>query len=141
MSFEAPALLATLLLVPLAAAGYWFLQRRPPKYAVRYTNLSVLAGVAGSRRAWRRHVPAALLLAALASLCVAFARPTVTVKAPNERASVVLVVDTSGSMRASDVKPTITHVLNGLDKVPQAFEITANKGKHKAINPAQVLMR
>ena len=106
MSFEAPALLATLLLVPLAAAGYWLLQRRPPKYAVRYTNLAVLAGVAGSRRAWRRHVPAALLLAALASLCVAFARPTVTVKAPNERASVVLVVDTSGSMRATDVKPT-----------------------------------
>ena len=56
MSFEAPALLATLLLVPLAAAGYWLLQRRPPKYAVRYTNLAVLAGVAGSRRAWRRHV-------------------------------------------------------------------------------------
>ena len=76
MSFEAPALLATLLLVPLAAVGYWLLQRRPPKYAVRFTNLSVLAGVAGARRPWRRHVPAALLLAALASLCVAFARPT-----------------------------------------------------------------
>ena len=44
MSFEAPALLATLLLVPLAAVGYWLLQRRPPKYAVRYTNLPVLAG-------------------------------------------------------------------------------------------------
>jgi Ca-activated chloride channel homolog len=73
---------------------------------VRFTNLEVLAGVAGRRRAWRRHVPAALLLAALASLCVAFARPTVTVKAPNERASVVLLVDTSGSMRAGDVKPT-----------------------------------
>jgi Ca-activated chloride channel family protein len=106
MSFEAPALLATLLVVPLAAAGYWLLQRRPPRYAVRFTNLEVLAGVAGRRRAWRRHVPAALLLAALASLCVAFARPTVTVKAPNERASVVLLVDTSGSMRAGDVKPT-----------------------------------
>lgn len=106
MSFEAPALLATLLLVPLAAAGYWLLQRRPPRYAVRYTNLEVLAGVVGRRRAWRRHVPAALLLAALAALCVAFARPTMTVKSPNERASVLLVVDTSGSMRATDVKPT-----------------------------------
>jgi Ca-activated chloride channel family protein len=73
---------------------------------VRYTNLEVLAGVAGKRRAWRRHVPAALLLASLAALCVALARPTMTVKAPNERASVVLVVDTSGSMRATDVKPT-----------------------------------
>jgi Ca-activated chloride channel family protein len=106
MSFENPALLATLAVVPLAATGYWLLQRRPPKFAVRYTNLEVLAAVAGRRRAWRRHVPAALLLASLAALCVAFARPTMTVKAPNERASVVLVVDTSGSMRATDVKPT-----------------------------------
>ena len=106
MSFEAPELLLTLLVVPLAAVGYWLLQRRPPRYAVRYTNLEVLAGVAGRRRAWRRHVPAALMLAALAALGVSLARPTVTVKAPNERASVVLVVDTSGSMRASDVKPT-----------------------------------
>jgi Ca-activated chloride channel homolog len=106
VSFEAPALLVTLLVVPVAAAGYWLLQRRPPKYAVRFTNLEVLAGVVGRRRAWRRHAPAALVLAALAALCVAFARPTMMVKAPNERASVVLVVDTSGSMRASDVKPT-----------------------------------
>jgi len=106
MSFEAPALLATLVVVPLAAAGYWLLQRRRPRYAVRYTNVDVLAAVAGKRGAWRRHVPAALVLAALTALCVALARPTVTVAAPNERASVVLVVDTSGSMRATDVKPT-----------------------------------
>lgn len=106
MSFEAPALLLVLLAVPLAAAGYWLLQRRPPRYAVRYTNLEVLAGVASRRRAWRRHVPAVLLLASLSALGVAFARPTMDVKVPNERASVMLVVDTSGSMRATDVKPT-----------------------------------
>jgi len=106
MSFEAPALLLGLLLVPLAAAGYWFLQRRRAAYAVRFTNLSVLAGVAGKRNTWRRHVPAALMLLALTALCVAFARPTITVKTPDERASVVLVVDVSGSMRATDVKPT-----------------------------------
>jgi Ca-activated chloride channel family protein len=128
VSFEAPALLATLLLVPLAAAGYWLLQRRPPRYAVRYTNLEVLAGVAGRRRAWRRHVPAALLLAALAALCVAFARPSVTVKAPNERASVVLVVDTSGSMRAGDVKPTRLAAAKSamrsfLDRAPSSLRV------------------
>lgn len=106
MSFEAPLLLLGLLVVPLAALGYWLLQRRAARYAVRYTNLEVLAGVAGQRQAWRRHAPVALLLAALTALGVAFARPTVTVKAPNERASVVLVVDVSGSMRATDVKPT-----------------------------------
>jgi Ca-activated chloride channel homolog len=106
MSFEAPALLAVLLLVPLAALGYWLLQRRPARFAVRYTNLDVLAGVAGERSVWRRHVPVALLLMSLAALGIAFARPTVQVRTPNERASVVLVVDVSGSMRATDVKPS-----------------------------------
>jgi Ca-activated chloride channel family protein len=106
MSFEAPAFLAVLAVVPVVAAAYWLMQRRPPKFALRYTNLEVLAGVAAQRRSWRRHVPAALVLLSLASLGVAFARPTVTVKKPNERASVVLVVDVSGSMRATDVRPT-----------------------------------
>ena len=106
MSFEAPALLLGLLLVPLAAVGYWLLQRRPSHYPVRYSNLEVLAAVAGRRGGWKRHVPAALLLAAVAALAVAFARPTITVDAPDERASVVLVVDISGSMRAQDVQPS-----------------------------------
>lgn len=106
MSFEAPALLLGLLLVPLAALGYWLLQRRRAAYAVRYTNLDVLADVATRRRTWKRHLPAGLMLLALTALAVAFARPTVTVKTPDERASVVLVVDVSGSMRATDVKPT-----------------------------------
>lgn len=106
MSFEAPALLLGLLLVPLAALGYWLLQRRRAAYAVRYTNLDVLAGVATTRSTWKRHLPAGLMLLALAALAVAFARPTVTVQTPDERASVVLVVDVSGSMRATDVKPT-----------------------------------
>jgi Ca-activated chloride channel homolog len=106
VSFEAPALLFALLLVPLAAVGYWLLQRRPSRYAIRYPNVEVLAAVVGRRRTWKRHVPAVLLLAALAALAVAFARPTMTVQAPDERASVVLVVDISGSMRAQDVQPT-----------------------------------
>ena len=106
MSVEAPALRLGLLLVPLAAGGYWLVQRRRAAYAVRFTNLGVLAAVTGKRNAWRRHVPAALMLLALTALCVAFARPTITVKTPDERASVVLVVDVSGSMRATDVKPT-----------------------------------
>jgi Ca-activated chloride channel family protein len=106
VSFEAPALLVGLLLVPLAAVGYWLFQRRKSRYAVRYPNVEVLAGVVGPRSAWKRHVPAALLLASLAALAIAFARPTITVQSPDERASVVLVVDISGSMRAQDVQPT-----------------------------------
>ena len=128
MSFEAPLLLLGLLVLPLAGLGYWLLQRRPPRYAVRYTNLEVLAGVAGGRRTWRRHVPAALVLASLAALCVAFARPTVTVSAPNEKASVVLLVDVSGSMRASDVKPTRLAaakraMLSFLDQAPDSLRV------------------
>ncbi len=106
MSFEAPALLLGLLLVPLAAVGYWLLQRRPSHYPVRYSNGEVLATGAGQGGSWKRHVPAALLLASLAALAIAFARPTIMVGAPDERASVVLVVDISGSMRAQDVQPT-----------------------------------
>jgi outer membrane biosynthesis protein TonB len=67
MSFEAPWLLAGLLLVPLAAVGYWLLMRRHTRYAVRFTNLELLAAVAGQRRSWLRHLPAALLLASLAA--------------------------------------------------------------------------
>ena len=115
MSFEAPALLLGFLLVPLAAVGYWLLQRRPSHYPVRYSNVEVLAAVAGRAGSWKRHVPAALLLAALAALAVAFARPTIMVGAPDERASVVLVVDISGSMRAQDVRP------NRLDAAKQAM--------------------
>jgi Ca-activated chloride channel family protein len=106
VSFEAPALLLGLLLVLLAAVGYWLLQRRRSRYAIRYPNVEVLAAVGGGRRSWKQHVPAALLLASLAALAVAFARPTVDEQAPDERASVVLVVDISGSMRAQDVRPT-----------------------------------
>ena len=128
MSFEAPLLLLGLLVVPLAALGYWLLTRRPARYAVRFTNLEVLAGVAGRRRSWLRHLPAALLLACLAILAVAFARPTVTMKSPNERASVVLVIDVSGSMRANDVKPTRLAAAKQamrsfLDRAPESLRV------------------
>jgi len=128
VSFEAPLLLLGLLVVPLAALGYWLLTRRPARYAVRYTNLEVLAGVAGRRRSWLRHLPAALLLACLAVLAVAFARPTVTMKTPNEKASVVLVIDVSGSMRANDVKPTRLAAAKQamrsfLDRAPESLRV------------------
>ena len=60
MSFEAPGSSPALLLVPLAAVGYWLLKRRRTRYAVRFTNLEVLAASPGGARSWRRHVPAAL---------------------------------------------------------------------------------
>lgn len=126
MSFQAPLLLGLLVLVPLAAAAYAWSQRRARKFAVRYTNVDILAGVAG--RSWTRHVPAALALLALASLLVAIARPQRTVAAERREATVILVFDTSGSMLATDVQPSrlAAAQLAGttfVDKVPDTFRI------------------
>jgi Ca-activated chloride channel homolog len=128
VSFESPALLIGLLLVPLALLGYLALERRSSRYGVRFTNLDVLASVVEERRPWGRHLPAALLLAAVAALLIALARPTVTVAAPQERATVVLLVDVSGSMRAEDVAPTRLEAARAamhtfLDKVPKEIRV------------------
>jgi Ca-activated chloride channel family protein len=104
VTFQAPLLLGLLALVPLAAVAYALSQRRARKFAVRYTNVALLATVAG--RSWTRHVPAALALLALAALLVALARPQRTVAAERREATVMLVFDTSGSMLATDVQPS-----------------------------------
>jgi Ca-activated chloride channel homolog len=105
MSFGHPLLLLTLLVVPLALLALGLAERRRMRYAVTFTNLDVLASVAG-RRPWRRYVPTALALLALATLCAALARPHATELVPKERATIILVLDVSGSMQAQDVRPT-----------------------------------
>jgi Ca-activated chloride channel family protein len=105
VSFGHPYLLLTLLVLPVAAVLYLLVQRRSLRYAVRYTNVDVLSAVA-SRGQWRRWVPPTLLLLAVAALCVGFARPHVTSLIPRDRATVVIVIDVSRSMQATDVKPT-----------------------------------
>ena len=106
MTFATPLLLLGLLLLPLLVLAYRRLRRRPTKYAVRYTNLDVLAGVVDNTSSWRRHVGLALFLLALAALLVGFARPSVNRLADREEATIVLVIDVSGSMQAEDVDPT-----------------------------------
>jgi Ca-activated chloride channel family protein len=106
MSFQWPLMLLLLLLVPAALAGFLALERRRMRYAVRFTNLEVLAAVVPPRAAWRRYVPIALFLLALAVALGALARPRVTVSTLRENASVVLTIDSSGSMYAHDVPPT-----------------------------------
>ena len=106
LSFATPLLLLGLLLLPAIVLAYRRLQRRPTKYAVRYTNLDVLAGVVESTWSWRRHAGIALFLLALAALLVGFARPSVNRLADREEATIVLVIDVSGSMQAEDVDPT-----------------------------------
>jgi Ca-activated chloride channel family protein len=104
-AFLAPARLWLLLGVIALAAVYVAVQRRRPRHAVRFTNLELLASVAPANAAWRRHVPAALTLAALALLVVSFARPTRAERVPQETATLVLAIDTSLSMGAEDVEP------------------------------------
>ena len=128
MSFASPWLLLGLLTLPLLVLGYRVLQRRPSRYAVRYTNLDVLASVVESTRSWRRYAGLALFLLALAALLVGFARPSMNRLADREEATIVLVIDVSGSMQAEDVEPTrleaaqkvVREFLRGL---PKRFQV------------------
>ena len=105
MSFATPIWLLGLALVPLALLAYQASRRRGSRYAVRYTAVPALKVAAAVVPAWRRHLPAALALAALAALVLALAKPQKTVAVPVERASIMLVTDHSRSMSATDVEP------------------------------------
>jgi len=106
VSVEWPGLLWALLLVPVALAAYLLAQRRRSRYTVRFTNLDLLANVVSAKPGWRRHVPPAFYLLALAALVVSLARPQALALVPKEQATIVLVMDVSGSMNATDVQPT-----------------------------------
>jgi len=113
----------------VALAGvYAAFQWRRKAYAVRFTNLDLLSSVAPKRPGWRRHLTAGLQLLALAVLVVAFARPTHEEQVPRERATVVLAIDTSLSMDATDVAPSRiaaakTAATSFLDDVPAAVNV------------------
>jgi len=104
MSFQWPEALYLAALLPLLVAFYVYLLRRRKKFAVQFSNLGLvreaMAGVA-----WRRHVPPAIVLVALAALIIAIARPSATLTLPSQHETVILAMDVSGSMRATDVEP------------------------------------
>ncbi len=106
MTFAEPFLLLGLLLVPLAIAGYLLVQRRRDRYAVRFTNVDLLSNLVPKTARWRRHVPPVFYLGAIAALVFALARPSMVVAVPREEATVILTMDVSGSMEATDVDPT-----------------------------------
>jgi Ca-activated chloride channel family protein len=105
MSFGEPTFLISLLLVPLAVLAQAAGRHRARRHAVRFTGVSTLKLAAATIPSWRRHVPAALALAALSALVLALAKPQRTVAVPLERASIMLVTDHSRSMLANDVSP------------------------------------
>jgi Ca-activated chloride channel family protein len=100
-----PWALLALLLVPLLAGGYVWALRRRRRSAVRYSSVALVRAAAPARSAWRRHVPVALLLAALAALGLAAARPYVSADVAVSESAMILALDVSGSMCATDIAP------------------------------------
>ena len=128
MTFLSPELLLGLLLIPVAIGFYLWTQRRRSRYAVRFTNLDLLANIAPRRPAWRRHVPPVLYLGAIAALLIGLARPTMIMPVPREDATILLAMDISGSMRATDVDPTRLDAakaaaISFIDQIPEGVRV------------------
>jgi Ca-activated chloride channel family protein len=100
-----PAFLLLLLLVPLLIAVYIWMLRRRRKFAVRYSSLSLIREALPKHSQWRQHVPFALFLAGVACLGTAVARPQAEVEVPLSRTTIILALDISRSMCATDVSP------------------------------------
>src|SRR3954451_8739772 len=128
MSFGAPLVLLALLLVPLAIARYVTGERARGRRAREFANPRLMPSVAPVRPGWRRHLPLVLYALALTTLIVAAAKPRATVAVPIQQATVMLLTDVSGSMQATDVRPTRLiaarqAALSFVDRVPHGVRI------------------
>ncbi|MGX7679768.1 VWA domain-containing protein [Jatrophihabitans sp. DSM 45814] len=116
MHFASPAWLFLLIAVLAIAIGYLLVQLRRRKFVARFSNTQLLASVVPRRPGWRRHLTFALLLIAMTVLSLGVARPTASVRVPQEKATVMLAIDVSLSMEATDVLP------NRLDAAKKAAD-------------------
>ena len=105
MTFLWPEMLWLLLIVPALVAGYFYILRRKQESAVKYASLTMVKQAIGPRQRFRRHIPPLLFLIALIAMIVAIARPAAIVMLPSQYQTIILAMDVSGSMRATDVKP------------------------------------
>ncbi|HEY3240045.1 MAG TPA: VWA domain-containing protein [Acidimicrobiia bacterium] len=127
MTFATPLALLALPLIPLTVLALVLARRRRIRYAIRYPALDVLAGVVERERRLR-WIPAALLLLALTALLLGAAKPMARVPVPRDEATVMLVIDVSGSMNADDVEPTRIEAAQRaasrfLDRLPERFQV------------------
>jgi Ca-activated chloride channel family protein len=106
MTFAAPWLLLGLVLLPLLAFAYGAGERRRRRTAAALAAPATRASVVPRTPGWRRHAPILISAVAMAGLIVALARPQVSIAVPAEQASIVLAMDHSGSMQATDVSPS-----------------------------------
>jgi Ca-activated chloride channel homolog len=127
MTFATPLALLALPLIPLVVLALVLARRRRIRYAIRYPALDVLAGVVERERRGR-WIPAALLVLALTALLLGAARPMARVPVPRDEATVMLIIDVSGSMNADDVEPTRMEAAQRaasrfLDRLPERFQV------------------
>jgi Ca-activated chloride channel homolog len=106
MNFLWPEFLWLLLALPLLVLLYVWLLRRKKKMALRYASLSIVKEAMGPGQSIRRHIPPALFLLALTAMLLAAARPQAVVTLPSNQQTIILAMDVSGSMRATDVQPS-----------------------------------
>jgi Ca-activated chloride channel homolog len=128
MSFQSPFALIALLVVPLLLVAYVRHERQRRSEAVRLTNPALLPNLVDRAPGWRRHLPVAILLVAVAAMVVGVARPHATITVPREEATVILAIDVSRSMAATDVKPSRLAAARAaasafLKKVPEKFRV------------------
>jgi Ca-activated chloride channel homolog len=128
VSFDRPLALAVLTLIPLAVAAYLVYDRRRRVQAARFASLPLYPNVVARSPGWLRHVPVVALMLALTLLLTGFARPHATVSVKREEATVMLALDVSRSMTASDVPPTRLAAARAaarrfLQEVPDAYQV------------------
>ncbi|HEY6998142.1 MAG TPA: VWA domain-containing protein [Candidatus Binatia bacterium] len=105
MTFLWPEMLWLLLIVPALIAGYFYILRRKQESAVKYASLTMVKQAIGAGHRFRRHIPPLLFLIAVIAMIVAIARPAAIVLLPSQYQTIILAMDVSGSMRATDVQP------------------------------------
>jgi Ca-activated chloride channel family protein len=128
VSFDFPLALVALVAVPALVALYALHERRRRAAGARFANLGLLPNLVEHVPGWRRHLPVAVLLVALAAMIVGVARPHATVSVPRKDATVILALDVSRSMSATDVKPSRIQAARAaatkfLADVPKTFRV------------------
>jgi Ca-activated chloride channel homolog len=128
VSFDSPWLLVLLVAIPLAVVGLRYLEGRRRRRSTAWAPASLQPNMVRRPPAWRRTIPTALLLVGVALLLVGFARPTASYHVKSQEATVVMVLDVSGSMAADDASPTrIAHakqiVRDFIKQLPHGYEM------------------
>jgi Ca-activated chloride channel family protein len=129
VTFAWPFMLAGLVIIPIVLGLDLLARRRRARYAIAFTNVGVLRSVVSHTPPWRRYLPLTLLLAALAAMVIGLARPQRSVAVERKQATVIMAMDTSGSMIAKDVSPTrlgaaTTAARQFVDGLPSSYKVS-----------------